>query len=181
MPWGIGHALMAVGTVALVEGDVQRARASCTEAVEALTGTSDSWEAVLLLAESELLLGDLESATRSLGTGMELLRAVRDVTGIADAARVAGLLALHRGDPETAAMLTGAFAHILEDAGLSLFQAHWQHAYLAATERLRAVLGGERFDEACSRGAQLTEGEVLDLAARVASGDAPDTTQPSTD
>jgi hypothetical protein len=77
-------------------------------------------------------------------------------------------------------VLTGAFAHILEDAGLSLFQAHWHHAYMAATERLRAVLG-ERYDEACSRGAQLTEGEVLDLAARVASGDAPDTTQPSTE
>jgi hypothetical protein len=75
------------------------------------------------------------------------------VTGIADAARVAGLLALHRGDPETTAVLTGAFAHILEDAGLSLFQAHWHHAYMAATQRLRAVLGGERFDEACSRGA----------------------------
>jgi tetratricopeptide (TPR) repeat protein len=171
---GIGHALLAVGTVALVEGDIERARACFAEGGQAMAGWTDSWEARLRLADCDLLLGYLEAAAHSLRTGVSELRKVRDVSGIADAALVAGRLALERGDGPTAGALTGAFAHILQEAGIPLsHDVHLNRAHSTMIDRLGSTLGEESFERARVRGAQLTEDEVLDLADQVATLDAP--------
>ncbi len=171
-PFGIGHALIVRGTVALVEGDLQRARGWFAKSVEALAGSSyDHSEATLLLAECELLLGDAKVAAQRLAACADRLREVRDVYGIANLARVAGMLALERGDPQTGAALTSAFGAIVENAGVALaHDAHWQRSYETVMESLRASLAADIFNRACHRGAGLSEDEVLELAADVASG-----------
>ena len=173
--FGIGHALVVRGRIALVECDLQRARTCFAEGVEALRDSPDDHEeATLLLAECELLLGDAKASARRLGACVDRLREVENVNVIADAARVAGMLALERGDPETGAELTGAFAAILENAGVALsHDAHWQRSYETMTQSLRARLTADALGRARNRGADLSEEEVLELVAALASGTTP--------
>ena len=167
---GVGHALVAVGMVALVAGDVERARAAFIEAGELLAGSGDSVSATLYRAECDLLLEDLTSAASGLRTCVEELRGASVVVDVADAARVGASLALGRGDDQTAAVLLGAFVRILSDAGMALaLDAHWHLDYERMTERLRAELGEESLDRERARGAELTRDEVLDLTLEVAS------------
>jgi predicted ATPase len=167
---GVGHALVAVGIVALVAGDIERARAAFVEATDALAGTSDAWSAALYQAECDLLLGDITSAAERVRTCVGELRKASIVVDVADAARVAASLALGLGDDENAAVLLEAFVHILHDAGMPLvLDAHWQRTYESMTEDLRARLGEASFYGARAKGAQLTTEEVLDLALSVAS------------
>jgi hypothetical protein len=84
------------------------------------------------------------------------------------------MLALERGDPETAAVLIGAFAGILENAGVALsHDPHWERSHETMTESLRGSIAPGCFKRARARGADLTEDEALDLAASVASGKTP--------
>jgi predicted ATPase len=167
---GIGHALVAVGIVALVAGDIDRARASFVEATDALAGTSDAWSAALYQAECDLLLGDITSAAGRVRTCVGELRKASVVVVVADAARVAASLAQELGDDENAAVLLEAFVRILHDAGMSLFlDAHWHRTYETMTDDLRAKLGEASLYRARAQGAQLTTDEVLDLALSVVS------------
>jgi tetratricopeptide (TPR) repeat protein len=167
---GIGHALVAVGIVALVAGDIERARASFAEATDALAGTSDAWSAALYQAECDLLLGDITSAAARVRTCVGELRKAPVVVDVADAARVAASLALELVDDQNAAVLLEAFVRILHDAGMPLFlDAHWQRTHETMTEGLNAKLGEESFARARAQGAKLTVDEVLDLSLSVAS------------
>jgi predicted ATPase/class 3 adenylate cyclase len=170
LPKGIGHALVAVGKVALVEGDIQRARACFAEAAEALSRTNDAPEPVLLLAESELLLGDFPAAAHELQAAVAELRRIHDVLGVANAGRVGAMLALESGDWATAATLSGAFVRTLEEAGIPISgDAFVERAHAKTVTRLRAMLGEEPFNIAYMRGRQLTRSDVLDQAKSVAS------------
>lgn len=168
--YGIGHALLQVGRVALIDGDVPGARACFSECVQLMGHSSDVWEAFTLRAECEILLADLEAAASDLRAIVDGLREVQDIWDVADVTRVAAMLALERGDPSTGAVLSGAFLELLELAGQPLSgDANWQRSYEAMTERLLALLGPDDLARERRRGAQLTPDEVLDLAATVAS------------
>jgi predicted ATPase/class 3 adenylate cyclase len=172
--YGIGHALIPLGRIALIEGDAFGARAFFSECLELLDGTPDLGEALTLAVESDLLLGNLEAAANGLRMCVARLRAARDVRDLADAARVASMLALEQGDPTTSAVLTGAFMEIVEVAGLPLaHDALWQRSHEAMDKRLGALLGQDELGLERTRGAQLTMDEVLDLAADVALERAP--------
>lgn len=97
------------------------------------------------------------------------LREAPEVPSVADAARIAGPLALDLRDAETAAVLLGAFGHVLAGAGISLANdVAWLAAHDRMVEQLAAVLGTEAFVQARSSGEQLTPDEVLELAISVA-------------
>lgn len=163
---GIGHALMAVGVVALVEGDVERARACFAEGAETID-EPDAVGARLLLAESDLLLGDIGAATVGLRASLEEIRTASDAHLAAEAARVAGMLALERGDGTRAATLLSAFVHLMEEAGIPLsHDALGERASTMMDRRLRSILPQETFDQAWALGRGLSEAEALDFASR---------------
>jgi hypothetical protein len=171
-PRGIAHALISAGIVELVVDQPSSAKALFAEAVNRLMGTDepDRWNAELYLAESEIRMEALKPAAVLIDGCLEELVTAPAPVKIADLLRVAAGFAIEMGDYETAAQLTGAFVHILEDAGLP-----GSGDALAgdSNERLRRdlvdAIGESAFESATTRGSRLDREEALDLVRLVMS------------
>lgn len=165
---GIGHALLGSGIVELVGGDAERAHRFLVPAAEAMTGTGDALVSTLCLAESEILLGDLQTARSRLLDCLEQLQSTERLPDVGELARITSTLAFEHGDNDAAAVLLGACIQIYGEAGLPItLHPQARQTQERMTTLLRARIGEDALEAATERGGDLTLEETLVLVSAI--------------
>ena len=107
-----------------------------------------------------VLEGDLPQARALLDEALDLSVAARSTAGVTLCLAAYARLAFAEGDPGHAALLAGAAEGLRRRAGLRVWPTLRQgEAELVA--QVRQMLGAERFDQALSAGAALTQQDAV--------------------
>jgi hypothetical protein len=143
--WSIAYALVPLGEVALLTGDVPAAVRAHEEALALVRSISDEHLTATLLdqlALDALLAGDVPAARERLVESARLHREVRDQEGLAYCLDGLAALCLASGDPHLAGRLAGAAEAARAELGVTVWP---MLRSLAAQldEMVRAALGEE--------------------------------------
>jgi hypothetical protein len=164
--WGVALALIPLGDLALLSGDVAGAQAMHEEVLRHATGIGDDHmiaQAHDQLALDALLAFDLDTARAELGRAAGLHRTLHDRESTAYCLEGFASLALATQQPELAARLMGAAEHARHLVGVAV----WPFVR-PLRQRLEGFVRAStaRFDAAFAEGAALGPEEALDLATR---------------
>jgi tetratricopeptide (TPR) repeat protein len=116
----IARSLVALGLVALLEDDVERARTLVREAAQVAGDCGDTQTlgmAVSHLGSIAILEGDMETARLYYQQGLELHRELSDARGEVELRSSLGSLALLRGDTDEAAAFLGDALRLASSLG----------------------------------------------------------------
>ncbi|GAA2577983.1 BTAD domain-containing putative transcriptional regulator [Dactylosporangium fulvum] len=158
----VSHAMLELGHVARVEGDLDEADRLYAEAWRLqrdLSLVAPQYRAILLAARAHVDVerGEFDTARARLTEAMRMALPVRDMPVVARVAVGWAALAHARGAPGTAAEILGVAQQLADGPDLS--DADW----LRRSARLRAELGDEPFEAAVSRGASMPRETAVDL------------------
>jgi hypothetical protein len=164
--WGVALALIPLGDLALLAGDVATARGMHEEVLEHATAIGDDHmtaQAHDQLALDALLASDLDTARTELGRSAALHRALHDREGTAYCLEGFATLALTMQQPDVAARLLGAADHARHLVGVVV----WPFVR-PLRERLESFvrMSTADFDTAFAEGSGLEPEDALDLAVR---------------
>ncbi|HSW43573.1 MAG TPA: LuxR C-terminal-related transcriptional regulator [Patescibacteria group bacterium] len=169
-----------VGGIALLEGDLERARRELERAYGLLAG-ADTWYLVPLLARLgrlDRIEGRTEHAAQHLRAALRHTRRYgARVDGIRCLEELARL-ALDQGDPERGATLLGAAAGMRDACALHLLGRD-RRTLAADIERARATQPARSFDKAWGRGHELSLDLAIDFAESSSTRPAARTGRPS--
>ncbi len=155
---GIGHALGAVGGVAIAEGDFRRAIQALEEARSLTARGSAMWASVSIeLGEAYLRAGQEQLAAGAIREGLAAARSIDDRGDLVGTLAIVADLA-EASEPGFAARLLAASERLSEVDAIA--QAHPERI-VALAERLTARLGRAAFDEAYSAGTSLDREEAI--------------------
>jgi predicted ATPase len=166
--WGVALALIPLGDVALLDGDVPAARAMHEEVLaHARTIDDDHMTAQAhdQLALDAMLSLDPASARRHLRSAAVLYRSLHDHEGMAYCLEGFAGLALATERPELAARLLGAAARSRELVGVVVWP-FMRPLHERFEGFVRAAVPGATFDAAFAEGRGLEPEAALDLAVR---------------
>ena len=156
-----------LGFVERLDGDLARSRELLEESLAMIRANGPAAsvpETLSDYAETLILQNSLSEASQAIREGLELMTEIGHAGWLPQALVVVASLAAATGQAENAAPLLGAAyklekamdVHILTTAQGSLYQ--------PTLERVRDMLGADRFAEAFQRGASLATDEALQLA-----------------
>jgi hypothetical protein len=153
--WSVAYALVPLGNVALLAGDLPRATAAHEEALTLARGIGDEHLIATLLDQlglDALLSNDLAGAQERLVESAGLHREIRDQEGLAYCLDLLAALALGRRDARAAARMVGAADAARAELGVVI----WPLLQALAEQlggNIRAVLGEDDDREERSAGA----------------------------
>jgi predicted ATPase len=162
--WSVAYALVPLGHVSLLTGDVPAAVAVHEEALGLARGIGDDHLVATLLdqlALDALLAGDAPGARRRLTESAGVYRLVRDQEGLAYCLDGLAALCLLQGDPAMAARLSGAATAARAAIGVTV----WPMLRSLADgfdDAVRAALGDEADRRERAAGAALGPWDALD-------------------
>jgi tetratricopeptide (TPR) repeat protein len=164
--WGVALALIPLGDLALLAGDLQGARGMHEEVLRHATAIGDDHmtaQAYDQLAFDALLASDLAGARTELCRAAALHRGLHDREGTAYTLEGFAALAVTMQQPELAARLMGAADHARRLVGVVVWP--FVRPLLARLQTfVRASTPG--YDAAFAEGALLEPEQALDLAVR---------------
>ena len=168
--WGVALALIPLGDLALLGGDVPGARAMHEEVLAHARAIDDDHmtaQAQDQLALDALLAGEMPAARSHLTAAAELLVALHDHEGMAYCLEGFAALALATQHPQLAARLLGAAARSRELVGVAVWP------FMRPLEQrlqalVRAAVPGDGFEAAFAAGRALEPEAALELAVREA-------------
>jgi predicted ATPase len=157
--------LSSLGWALLLQGDIGRAHSVLERAlVEAEDGASNVLQALVLnnVAWVRLARGDYDAAAEIACISIEKTRKVRDLKLLLEAIYILGRVAGARGEPLRAARLAGAADVLLDELGVS----QWDAAtpFTEHVEAAQAALGDLLWERERTRGAEMTVDEALEYA-----------------
>jgi predicted ATPase len=162
--WSVAYALMPLGNVSLMEGDLAGAVAAHEEALALARSVDDEHlvaTALDQLAFDALLGGDPDGARARVVESAALHRRVRDQEGVAYALDVLAGVALAQGRPQVAARMAGAADAARASLGVAIWPLLQSLADSFATA-LRAALGEEEARQENAAGAATGPWDALD-------------------
>jgi predicted ATPase len=173
--WGVGLALIPLGDLALLEGDVAAAQPMHEEVLQLAEATEDDHmraQAHDQLALDALLAGELDAAREHLRRAAGLHRELRDHEGIAYCLEGFAALAMSAGRAEEAARLMGSAAAARRLVGVAVWP-FMQPLHERFETVVRMALP-DGFDTAFAAGLELEPLVVLAEAAASAPDGLPD-------
>jgi tetratricopeptide (TPR) repeat protein len=166
--WAVAYALLPLGHVALLEGDVATARARHLEALAAVEAVDDDHLRAQVLDQlgvDAVLVGDADEARTRLAAAAALHRQLSDAEGLANCLDALAALALLLGDAAQAARLCGAATRVREDVGLAVWPLV-APLHRQLSDAVRAVLGEQVDVRERAAGAALPRLDALDEGLR---------------
>jgi non-specific serine/threonine protein kinase len=165
---GLANVLAAHSVTAAMSGDVQAAEAKAAEFLEVADRVDERWlRAYVLwaLGVAAWRAGQHRRAAELELESMALRLTFDDHLGLIWSAEVLAWIAAREGDRHTAAVLLGAATQAADAIGSSVTSfAFLADEHARCEDELRTALGGDVFEAAARRGAELTAEQVLDLA-----------------
>ena len=167
---GIAHAQMAMFEISYARRDFAGARTILVEAFAGWQKDEQQVEAAkvqAMIAECDVLLGELESAETRLAQWLPLIGG-GDLQTSANVVEVAAVLAAARGEMERASRLAGAAERLGSNSGVI-----WRSPYEAEVRgeilgRARDAVGEDAYRRAFTEGEALDEPDALKLVAETA-------------
>jgi hypothetical protein len=162
--WSVAYAVLPLGNVALLAGDLTGATAAHEEGLALARSVDDEHliaTALDQLAFDALLTGDLDGARRRVVESAALHRRLRDQEGVAYALDVLAGLALGQGRPHVAARMAGAADAARASLGVAMWPLLQSLADQFATA-LRATLGEQEAQQESAAGAATGPWEALE-------------------
>ncbi|MDQ2912005.1 MAG: hypothetical protein M3T56_01990 [Chloroflexota bacterium] len=156
-----------LGVIERLDGEVNRSRELLEESLATFRANGPAAsvaETVSDYAETLILQKSFSEASQAIREGLELMKEIGHAGWLPQALVVVASLAAATGRAENAAPLLGA-AHKLEMAmDVHILTPEQGSLYQPTLERVRDMLGADRFAEAFQRGASLATDEALQLA-----------------
>jgi predicted ATPase/DNA-binding SARP family transcriptional activator len=170
--WTLAHTWL--GTVRLLQGDVEGARVHVEQALDAARARRDSlatYMAHFTAAQVALALGDTATARDRLEEGVRLSLDTSDLANLAYFLDSLALVEATEGDHERVAVLSGAAARVRETVSGVVYGYYKVDAAVlaAARDQARAELGEPAYAAAVARGRAMSTGDAIDLALARAS------------
>jgi tetratricopeptide (TPR) repeat protein len=166
-PFGVAHALFALGGVELFAGELERARVVLGQSIAVAEEGGlryDAGNAMAELGQTELLLGDRDAARDHIVEAWRRAREAGDEAATGDVLVDLGLLQLESGDAVDALRLFGNARRRLADLGL--VPTH-PAALDTGERRASELVTGVEAEAATSEGEELTLEELDTVVARI--------------
>jgi len=159
-------ALMHLGQVLYLAGEVERAEQVWTQGLELARGVGDRWviaQVLMLLGRVSLQAGRLDEARHRLQEAIHHQLALRQVGGVANVLEVLAGVAVAEGRPTAAIRLAAAAAAMWTSIGL-ISPLHWRAELDRVLAAARAAIDEEAAAHAWDEGASLTLEDAVDYA-----------------